>query len=114
MPKSTHTPQYDAFRELLMRMRDERGVTQEQVGKRLRMTQSMVSKVERGERRLDVVELWRWCGAIGTTLTEFAAKLEKVIGPPPSPSLPPPAAAPSGGRRKASSRGDGRRRGKRR
>jgi hypothetical protein len=40
-------------------------------------TQSFVGKCERGERRLDVVELQAFCGAIGVSLPDFAQRLEE-------------------------------------
>lgn len=40
-------------------------------------TQSFVGKCERGERRLDVVELQAFCGALGVSLPDFARQLEE-------------------------------------
>jgi len=45
------------FLQRLRRARKEAGLTQAEVAKRLGRTQSFVTKAERGERRLDVVEL---------------------------------------------------------
>ncbi len=47
---------YRVFRDLLVRARHERGLTQADVASRLDRPQSFVSKYERGERRLDLVE----------------------------------------------------------
>ena len=44
---------------------------------------SFVSKYERGERRLDVLELREVCRVLGVGLTEFAATLETRLGGPP-------------------------------
>jgi hypothetical protein len=43
------------------------------------MKQSDISKVERGVRRLDVIELRSWVVALGLTLPEFAGLLEQQI-----------------------------------
>ena len=59
--------------------RTDAKVTQVELAKRLGETQSFVSKCERGERRLDVVELRAWCRALGTTLVEFARSLERKL-----------------------------------
>lgn len=50
----------DAYRrmcELLIASRRDRGLTQAELAKALGRPQSFVAKYERGERRLDVVEL---------------------------------------------------------
>lgn len=77
MAKSLHTRAYRQFRDLLVEIREESGMTQTDLAARLRMTQSTVSKCERGERRLDVIELRQWCLVLGLTLTEFSRRLEQ-------------------------------------
>jgi transcriptional regulator with XRE-family HTH domain len=47
---------YKKFREMLVLVRKSAGVTQAELSQRLGRPQSFVSKFERGERRLDVVE----------------------------------------------------------
>lgn len=62
--KSTHSAQYQA---LLLRMRaarEARGMTQQELARRLGKPQSYVSKAEMGERRLDVVEFLHFVRAI--------------------------------------------------
>ena len=62
---------------LLRETRRAAGVTQVQLAHRLGRTQSIVSKMELGEVRLDVIQLRAVCAAIGTTLPAFTAKLEE-------------------------------------
>ena len=76
MRKSIHTTQYRALLKLLIKARETRGITQVMLARRLQMTQSAVSKVERGERRLDVVELHTWCAALGVPFVKFAGELD--------------------------------------
>ncbi|GAB4287626.1 MAG: hypothetical protein Fur0025_21220 [Oscillatoriaceae cyanobacterium] len=57
MEKSIFTQEYGIFLSHLRSARKGAGLTQEQVADRLGQTQSFVSKCERGERRIDVVEL---------------------------------------------------------
>lgn len=64
MAKSLHTPEYDRFRNLLIKARESRALTQSEVATRLNKPQSFVAKYERGERRLDVVELIEVCSAL--------------------------------------------------
>jgi len=44
---------------------------------RLGESQSFVSKCERGERRMDIVELREFCKAMGLTLERFVKLLEQ-------------------------------------
>jgi transcriptional regulator with XRE-family HTH domain len=76
MKKSIHTNHYAVFLEVLVEARSRSGVTQIELAKRVQMTQSAISKVERGERRLDVVELHEWCQAIGASFRAFTAELD--------------------------------------
>lgn len=55
--KSVFTPRYDRLRKLLVQARTAAGLTQANLAEQLNRPQSFVSKYERGERRLDVVEL---------------------------------------------------------
>jgi transcriptional regulator with XRE-family HTH domain len=79
MAKSTFTSEYRTFTRLLREARVRAGVTQVEMAKKLKQTQSYVSKVERGERRLDLVQLKWWCGALGTTLSTFVREFEKSV-----------------------------------
>lgn len=76
MDKSVFTREYDVLRALLRAEREKADLTQEGLAKRLKETQSFVSKVERGERRLDLVQLRSFCHAIGVGLTPFVAAFE--------------------------------------
>jgi transcriptional regulator with XRE-family HTH domain len=76
MEKSIHSQEYAQFLQLLRAVREEAGLTQGDVASRLGATQSFVSKCERGERRLDVVELRAWCTALDITLLKFLRRFE--------------------------------------
>ena len=77
--KSIFTREYGIFLKTLRRLRDEAGRTQGDVAKFLKRTQSVVSKCERGERRLDVIELRAYCRGIGMEFQEFANILESEL-----------------------------------
>ena len=79
MAKSTFTDDYRTFTRLLRDTRERAGVTQVELAKKLKQTQSYVSKVERGERRLDLVQLRWWCMAMGTTATALVREFEKSV-----------------------------------
>lgn len=57
MKNLIYSKKYRNVVENLQKARKESGLTQIEVAKKLRKPQSFVSKVERGKRRLDVVEL---------------------------------------------------------
>jgi transcriptional regulator with XRE-family HTH domain len=63
--KSVHSPEQLALRELLVAARDQAGLTQQKLAKRLGKHQSFVAKYEGGERRLDVVEFVTIAQALG-------------------------------------------------
>jgi transcriptional regulator with XRE-family HTH domain len=79
MKKSIHSASYRVLLDLLVSAREARGVTQVELAKRLDMTQSAVSKVERGERRLDVVELHGWCNALELSFVTIARQLDSKL-----------------------------------
>jgi len=57
MSKSLYSKEYKNTLEKLKQARFEIGLKQEEVAERLKKPQSYISKIERGERRIDVVEL---------------------------------------------------------
>jgi len=63
--ESVFTLRYERFRGLLVHARKSKGLTQQDVAARLERPQSFVSKYERGERRLDVVEFLQVADALG-------------------------------------------------
>ena len=68
---SVFTEEYDEFRKRLVHARKEAGLTQEDVAYALSKPQPFVSKVERGERRLDAVELAHFAELYGKPLSYF-------------------------------------------
>jgi transcriptional regulator with XRE-family HTH domain len=79
MEKFISSHDYLLFLSLLRGTRRTAELTQEQVAACLGQTQSFVSKCERGERRIDVIELRAFCQAIGISLDDFIQQLEDVL-----------------------------------
>jgi transcriptional regulator with XRE-family HTH domain len=77
MDKSIHSTEYEALLALLRETRETAGVTQVQLAERIDETQSQVSKLERGEVRIDLIELRTILVALGTDLPAFVLKLEE-------------------------------------
>ncbi len=76
MEKSIYSKEYSLFLEDLRSARETKGLTQSEIAERLHQTQSFVSKAERGERRLDVVELRAFCAALEISFAGFISKLD--------------------------------------
>lgn len=55
--KAVHTPEYKIIIKRLREVRESVGLNQTDAAKKLRKPQSYISKIESGERRLDVIEL---------------------------------------------------------
>jgi transcriptional regulator with XRE-family HTH domain len=62
---------------LLIDARRAAGLTQVQLSKRLRRPQSYVSKYERGERRLDVIEFMEVADAVDVDAAAILRNLRK-------------------------------------
>lgn len=58
---------YDKLRDVLRLTRQQADLTQTQLADKLGKGQSYVSKVERGEQYMDVIEFIEWCEACNTT-----------------------------------------------
>jgi transcriptional regulator with XRE-family HTH domain len=74
MRKTQHTREYDRLITTLREVREEAGLTQEQVAARLQVYASFISKCESGERRIDVVELKAFCDIFKLGLFEFLVR----------------------------------------
>ena len=75
MPKSIHTEEYGQFRLLLIEARKKADISQAELATKLNRPQSFVSKFERGERRLDVVEFGYVAAALGIEPLRFLKKV---------------------------------------
>lgn len=79
MPRSLFTDAYDAFRDTLVAVRKDAGVTQVELAARLGKPQQFVSKYERGDRRVDLVEFIAVCRALRVDPKDaFAAVLRRM------------------------------------
>jgi len=78
MEKSIGAPEQICLQKLLRQVRKEAGLTQVALAARLATGQATISNYERGERRLDLVELRHVCTAIGIELREFIVRFEEV------------------------------------
>jgi len=79
--KSVFSDNYDRFRRLLIEARKLAGLTQAELAHKLSRPQSFVSKYERGERRLDVIEFFEVARAIGVDPFEFLRAFDSASRP---------------------------------
>lgn len=77
MEKSIASKRYSLLLRRIRKAREESGLTQQQLAEKLGVTQSFISKCERGERRLDVLELMEFCNALEIPFLPFVDALQK-------------------------------------
>jgi transcriptional regulator with XRE-family HTH domain len=77
MHKSIHTGAYATLIGLLRESREAAGATQMDLSEYLGRSQSFVSDLERGQRRLDVIELRDICGYLRIDFLKFVGELER-------------------------------------
>jgi transcriptional regulator with XRE-family HTH domain len=68
--------EYLIVAHLIRDLRVEAGLKQTDLANRLSVAQSVVSKYETAERRLDVLEIRDICAICGVSLGEFVERLE--------------------------------------
>lgn len=77
--KSIHKPEYQILLNLLTEMRDKAGLKQAELATLLKRSQSYVSDVERGVRRMDLLQLREYCLACNQDLVAFVKRFEKAL-----------------------------------
>lgn len=85
MAKSLRTPEHLALMQVLIEVRKEAEITQQELADILDRPQSYVAKVETGERRLDVVEMIAWAGGIGQSPADLMTRVAQAIRAPKAP-----------------------------
>ena len=71
MPRAIYTKDHNAIVERLKTARLESGLGQIEVAKKLGKPQSFISKIESGERRLDVAEIRKFAGIYKKDISFF-------------------------------------------
>lgn len=72
--------QYRSAGAALERAREHAGLTQHQLAKTLGKPQSFVSNFERGQRRIDILELLRIADALGADPPQLFAEILTALG----------------------------------
>ena len=77
MAKAQHSTGYRVLPRFLRELREAAGLTQRELGRRMRKPQSWVYNCESANRRVDVTEFVAWCKGCGVNPAEaFAGLLE--------------------------------------
>jgi transcriptional regulator with XRE-family HTH domain len=78
--KSIYSHSYRVFLQRFKQARIDAGLSQDAAAKLIGRTQSFISKCERGERRIDVIELRLFCSAFGLEFKKFIESIDKELG----------------------------------
>lgn len=77
MDRAIYQRQQLVLRTLVRELRLEQGLSQVELAKQFGKPQSWVSKVESGERRLDLLELRELCHLLGLDTVQVLQRLEE-------------------------------------
>lgn len=75
--RTIYSQDYELMLVMLRQAREKAEITQVELQKRLNMTQSAISKCERGQRRIDIVQLRDWCHALDISFAVFVAEFDR-------------------------------------
>lgn len=75
MDKSPFSPLYEAVKAKLVALRTSAGLTQRALAEKLGRDHTLITRVEQGERRIDLLEFYLFCKACGAKPEDVAAKL---------------------------------------
>jgi len=79
MRKTIHSPASQTFCSLFREERQKAHLSQEGLAEKLNKPQSFVAKIERGERRVDLVEFMTIAHAMEIDPVKFVRKLQKLF-----------------------------------
>lgn len=69
------SPEHDRIRSEMIRLREQAGMSQRELSKKLGRTKTYVNKLESGEiRRIDVIELRDYLKVLGVELSDFLSE----------------------------------------
>jgi transcriptional regulator with XRE-family HTH domain len=79
MRRSVNRPEYPSVLKCLTDTRRAAGLTQIELAARMKRTQAWLSSVERGYRRMDLLQAHDFCSGCGVTMEQFGAMLDASI-----------------------------------
>lgn len=75
--KKSSQEQYELLQQMLVESRESMGLAQQDVAAKLGKHQTFVSKVEKGQRRLDLIEFLQMADVLEFDPHDFIKKLRK-------------------------------------
>lgn len=75
MEKTIFTRHYGALVKKMIALREAAGLNQRELAKRLKRDQTLVARIEQGQRRVDMIEFYWFCRALGVDPRKAAAEL---------------------------------------
>ncbi len=79
MDKAIHSRLGECFRQAIVEIRQQAGLNQRQLARKLAKPRSFVGRLEVGERRLDVVEFYWLCKACGIDPQKAAQRVMRLL-----------------------------------
>jgi len=77
--KTIHAKEYHVLIALLRELREQKQLTQKDLADKIGSDQTFISKIEIGERRVDIIELKYICEALEVGIVEFISQVELKI-----------------------------------
>lgn len=77
--KSIHSQNYRIVIQSLRSLRENKGITQNQLATMLGCNQTVVSKIETFERRIDIIELRTICQKLDISFVDFIINIESKL-----------------------------------
>lgn len=75
--RTRFSEEYGVLLELLIELRLKAGVTQKQIAEAVGKSPQQVSMWECREREINVIDVWKWCNAVGIKTSKFYEVFEK-------------------------------------
>ncbi len=75
--KSIYSPEWRELTDWLVQKRKQAALSQRQLAARIGVVHSLVGKVEKGERRLDPIELVLYCGGMDADPCELLRLVQR-------------------------------------
>lgn len=77
--KTIHAKEYHIVIAMLRKLREQKQLTQKGLADKIGSDQTFISKIEIGERRVDIIELKYICEALDIELVQFIKQVESKI-----------------------------------